>query len=136
MGTRKTGGLPARLENVRRRFERWRQGREPGTRIPERLWSAAVKAACLYGISRTATVLRIDYYSLQSRLEEESGSCAASETTPEFAFVELAAPAGNASGHCVLELQDATGAKMRVELRGFEAPDLAALTRSFWEDQP
>jgi hypothetical protein len=136
MGTRKTGGLPARLENVRRGFERWRQGREPGTRIPERLWSAAVKAAGRYGISRTATVLRIDYYSLKSRLEEESGSCVASEATPEVAFVELAAPAGIASGHCVLELEDAAGSKMRVELRGFEAPDLVALTRSFREDQP
>jgi len=136
MGTRETGGLPARLENVRRRFERWREGREPGTRIPQKLWSAAVKAASLYGISRTATVLRLDYYSLKSRLEEESGSCAASEATPEVAFVELAAPAGIASGHCVLELQDAAGSKMRVELSGFEAPDLAALTRSFREDQP
>jgi hypothetical protein len=136
MGTRETGGLPARLENVRRRFERWREGREPGTRIPQKLWSAAVKAASLYGISRTATVLRVDYYSLKSHLEEESGSCAASEATPEVAFVELAAPAGIASGHCVLELQDAAGSKMRVELSGFEAPDLAALTRSFREDQP
>ena len=52
------------------------------------------------------------------------------------AFVELALPAETGCGQCILEWEDAAGSKMRVELRGFEAPDLAALTRSFREDQP
>jgi hypothetical protein len=37
------------------------------------------------------------------------------------------------SGECTLELEDAGGAKLRVHVKGFEAPDLAALSRSFWQ---
>jgi hypothetical protein len=32
----------------------------------------------------------------------------------------------------MLELEDAAGAKMRIGLKGFAMPDLAALSRSFW----
>jgi hypothetical protein len=47
-------------------------------------------------------------------------------------FLELA-PIGRAgSAECILELEDAGGAKMRVHLKGFEGPDLTALTRTFW----
>ena len=46
-------------------------------------------------------------------------------------FVELTAPAQTVPGECILELEDAGGAKMRIHLKGFEAPDLAALTQSF-----
>jgi hypothetical protein len=31
--------------------------------------------------------------------------------------------------------EDAAGAKMRVHLKGVEAPDVVALSRSFWEAQ-
>jgi len=38
-------------------------------------------------------------------------------------------------GECTLELENAGGAKMRVHLKGVEAPDLAALARSFWRSE-
>ena len=72
MGTKKTGNLPARLEGVRRRFERWRRTREVGSRIPEALWAAAVKLARVYGIHRTAKTLRVNYYALKKRVEREA----------------------------------------------------------------
>lgn len=129
--------LPGRLEQVRRRFELWRRSRQRGTRIPESLWASAVNLAGTYGIHRTAKALRVDYYGLKKRVEQKG---AFSRRLPEDGsvptFVELALPAETGSGQCILELEDAAGSKMRVELRGFEAPDLAALTRSFWEDQP
>ncbi len=36
----------------------------------------------------------------------------------------------------MLELEDAAGAKMRIGLKGFAMPDLAALSRSFWNPGP
>jgi hypothetical protein len=33
-------------------------------------------------------------------------------------------------------MEDAGGAKMRVHWKGFAAPDLAALSRSFWNPGP
>jgi hypothetical protein len=83
-------------------------------------------------VSRTASVLRVDYYALKKRLQEQVAS---SHDVPKLgelpAFVELATPAPRTRGECLLELEDVDGAKMRVHLQGFEAPDLAALAQSF-----
>ena len=46
---------------VRRRFELWRGTRRGRGRIPERLWTSAVKLAATYGLCRTARTLRLDY---------------------------------------------------------------------------
>ena len=59
MGIKKTGEIPARLEGVRGRFERWRRRRKVGTRIPDALWSAAVEMGGAYGVHRTAKVLHV-----------------------------------------------------------------------------
>jgi len=135
MSTRKPRGLPAQLESTRRQFERWRQKRTLGTRIPESLWDEAVKLAGIYGVWRTASTLRVDYYSLKRRLKRSApaAASAAQDEKPENAptFVELPAPLTSTS-ECIVELENAEGAKMRVHLKGVASPDLAALSRSFW----
>ena len=133
MSTRRTRDVPARLEGTRRRFERWRRRRRGRSRIPETLWTSAVKAAGSYGLSRTARVLRLDYYALKKRVEA-TGSMSDDDTVATF--VELAPPASGGSRECILELENPGGAKMRVHLKGVEAPDLAALSRSFWGVAP
>ena len=138
MGAKKTGDLPARLEGLRRRFERWRRTRKVRARIPEPLWASAVKLAGRYGIHRTAKALRVDYYALKKRVEGTTAviSSKAPAATAETKFLELPAAAWSGSGECTLELEDAVGAKLRVHLKGVEAPDLAALSRSFWQSEP
>ena len=132
MGTKRRRDVPARLEGLRRRFERWRRTRKVRTRIPEPLWASAAKLAGTYGIHRTAKVLRLDYYALKKRIEGASAGTA-SRLPAGATFVELSPPVWPGSGECTLELEDASGAKLRVHLKGFEAPDLAALSRSFWQ---
>ena len=135
MSTKRRHDLPARLVGLRQRFERWRRTRKVRSRIPEPLWAAAVKLAAKYGIHQTAKALRVDYYALKKRVDEAPAVTAS--TLPEAAagarFLELPAAAWAGSGECTLELEDADGAKLRVHLKGFEAPDLAALSRSFWQ---
>ena len=134
MNATKTAEVPAEVEAVRQRFEQWRQTRKAGTPIPESLWAAAVRLAGRYGISRTARALRVGYYSLQERVEREMACAAASSPTlSEPAFLELAVPLRPGTGECLLEWEDGGGAKMRVHLQGVAAPDLVALSRSFWE---
>ena len=137
MGTKRTRDLPARLEGLRWRFERWRRTRKVRTRIPEPLWASAVKLATRYGIHQTAKVLRVDYYALKKRVE--GGVAVTDSNVPRGAdgatFLELPAAPWVGSGECTLELEDAGGAKLRVHLKGFEAPDLAALSRSFWQSE-
>ena len=133
MGTRKKRGTPAQLEKVRRRFEAWRRNRTVRSRIPDSLWAAAVKVAERYGVHRTAKALRIDYYGLKKRVEEEGASSVNVPVRGDVAtFVELAGPLPAGSGECLVELEDVSGAKMRVHLKGVEAPDLVALSGSFW----
>jgi len=130
MGAKKKRGIRTPLESVRQRFEAWRRTRTLRTRIPDPLWRAAVKVAERYGIHRTAKALRIDYYGLKRRVEEASAS--GSTDGDAATFVELAGPLPTGTGECLVELEDDRGAKMRVHLKGVEAPDLVALSRSFW----
>ena len=133
MRSSKSRGFPSRLEALRRRFKQWRRTRKIGSRIPEPLWSAAVKLAEVHGIHPTAKALGVDYYSLKKRLEEKSVSGSPMAAPANGArFVELAAPVPMTAQECILELEDVAGAKMRIHFKGIEAPDLAALSRSFW----
>lgn len=133
MRTSKTQALPPRLEATRRRFERWRRSRKIGSRIPEALWAAAVKQAEAYGVHPTAKALSVDYYSLKKRLEEKPGSRSRKAAPANGAtFVELSAAARTGIPECILELEDVEGAKMRIQVKGIEAGDLATLSRSLW----
>jgi hypothetical protein len=98
-----------------------------GERIPETLWNSAAKMAAEHGLNRTARVLKLDYYSLKKRLDGASGPVEAST------FVELPSSSLAIASECVIELEDATGSRMRVHLKGQDLPDVLALTRSFWD---
>ena len=69
MRTGATQDLPAWLERLRRRFDRWRDTRDGRRRIPQGLWASAVKAASRYGLNPTARALGLDYYSLKKHVE-------------------------------------------------------------------
>ena len=139
MSTKRSSDLPAPLDRVRQRFVQWRATRTAPARIPDALWTAAVKMAGAHGIHRTAKTLRLDYYSLKQRVEQQAASEPDSPGKISAPFWELAPAAelGGAalpSGHgdCTLELEDVGGNKLRFHLRGMATPDLTALSRSFW----
>lgn len=131
MRTHATRDLPARLQRIRERFEQWRRTREGRSRIPNRLWISAVKAADRYGLNQTARALRLDYYALKKRVET-TDSHPEPDREAVASFLELVPPASGSAAECILELERRGGAKMRVHLKGVEAPDLGALSRSFW----
>jgi hypothetical protein len=129
MSSRETHGLPADLERLRQRFERWRGTHRARSRISDSLWAAAAKLAGSYGVCRTAKALRVGYYSLKERLEQES---AGTPRLSQGTFLELPPPSTASLGECTVEWEDAAGSKMRVHLKGFHEPDLVALGQSFW----
>ena len=125
---RKRGDNSGALARGRERFEAWRRSRKVGARIPDKLWSLAVKLAEAHGLSRTASALKVDYHSLKNRVSARN--CDSSSVAP--AFIELSPPPlAPSASECVIELEDGFGARMRVHLRGCETPDLAVLCRSF-----
>jgi len=80
-----------------------------------------------HGVSRTAGALRVDYYSLKKRTE------ASAQETPSSgaAFIELPAPAV-VGKQCLFELNNSAGARMRVQLSGYDANEIETLARTLW----
>jgi hypothetical protein len=128
MGTSQHGQLPPDLVRGQRRFHAWREQRKPGDSIPQSLWAIAIQLAQAHGVSRTAAVLHLDYY----RLKNRAAAAATSEPQPSGpAFVELTPPVLVAK-QCQFELDNRAGATMRVQLVGYDAADVEALSRSLW----
>ena len=134
MATRGMQKVPAELARAVARWAQWRRTRELGARIPESLWKLALGLAARHGVSRTAIALRVDYYALKKRLDAQMPPRRVDSAVAP-AFVELPPPSLATAGGCVIEFENVSGAKMRIELRGSQVPDLAALGRSFWELQ-
>ena len=118
---------PARLARLEKRFASWRKNRKRGERIPKPLWQAAAKLAAEYGLNATAKALCLDYYALKKRHDQLE-----SQVVSNAPFIALP-PAPAHASECVIELEDGTGASMRMHLKGGEIPDVLALGRSFWE---
>jgi transposase-like protein len=64
--------------------------------------------------------------------DESEGNVSKPEEDVAAGFIELVSPTSNGTCCCVLELKNTAGAKMRVQLRSVSMPDLAAISRSFW----
>jgi hypothetical protein len=88
------------------------------------------------GVNRTARTLRLDYYGLKERVDRETVATPDPPVMHGTApFIELVAPSAGPC-QCELELEDAAGSKMRVQLRSVAMPDLAAIAGSFWNRRP
>ena len=127
MNTGERGQVPPDLVRARNQFQAWRGRRKAGEPIPQALWDLAVRLAIVHGVSRTATVLRLDYYRLKRLAEATAGEPRASRPT----FVEFTSPVTVAK-RCRFEFDNGSGATMRVQLVGYDAADIAALSRGFW----
>jgi hypothetical protein len=117
------------LSDVRSQFDRWRRSRKRGTRIPETLWQAAIEAAGECGVSKTAQTLGLDYYALKKRVESTL-EVADSEPAVGREFLEI--PLFASAAECVLEMVDAAGTRLRVELRGSAAAHCQTLAHALW----
>jgi hypothetical protein len=98
------------------------------------LWASAVKLAARYGVHRTAKALRVGYYSLKKRVQQEAATAGdMAEVDAGATFLELAPSVQVGPCEWTLEFEAADGAKMRLHFKGVEPPDLTALGRGFWQ---
>jgi hypothetical protein len=119
--------VPAGMQRICRRFDRWRRSHRGRLPIPEGLWASAAAVAREHGVFRTAKVLRLEYGKLKRMAEAADRTF--QPTTPT-AFLELM-PQGVSAPDCVIELEGPRG-KMRIQWKGATASDLAGLIR-VWE---
>jgi len=134
MRNRLKSNVPARLLRGRERFDKFRKKHKGYRRLPESLWSAAVKLAQTYGVNRTARTLRLDYSGLKKRLES-TVSDTPSNTAAGPRFIELLPSELTAAAECALECRRPDGTTIRIHLKGPQLPDLAALSHSLWNGE-
>ena len=138
------------LEELRQRFEQWRAGRRRGQRIPEAMWMDAAKEARARSAYRVARALRLDYAMLKHRAASNAlgnGLTGVAIRSAAVAprFVELLTPmvsaipsaiptasATSARAECVVVMDNARGATMRVELNAAGLSGLAGVCSAFW----
>ncbi|HEX4135394.1 MAG TPA: hypothetical protein VHY84_12345 [Bryobacteraceae bacterium] len=115
------------IDEVRSRFEAWRQNRQGREPIPGELWSAAVELARKNGVTQTAAELHLDGGKLKRLMVAKATS---GKSAP--AFVELLPPQAVSLPECSIELEGRRG-KIRIQLKGASASDLVGLSRALWE---
>ena len=121
------------LQEISARFTRWRETRMRGQHIPRHLWAAAVELATKHGVEAVAGVLRVDLERLKARLEPAGERAQSSKGDAQFVEMRVApAPPSAQRCDCAIELNNARGARMRVELNGDGLASLAELCSAFW----
>jgi hypothetical protein len=119
------------LEQVRERFENWRENRKRGTRIPADLWQAAVSLYPCYSVNQISKTLRLGYEDVLSRVgnERDGGG-------KDFRFWELRLSELKAQiGECRLRAEDGAGRKVELELKSIEAGQLLQLLGGLWGER-
>jgi len=117
------------IDEVRTRFENWRQTRKGKARIPDELWAAAVGLARRDGVNQTAVALHLDGGKLKRRMLA-TGAGADKMMPP--AFLEMMIPQAVAASECTIELEGRNG-KLRIHWKGATVADLAGLSRALWD---
>jgi hypothetical protein len=117
------------IDEVRSRFESWRQTRKGRARIPDELWSAAAQVARRDGVNQTAAVLHLDGGKLKRRM---MGAALVPDKAMPPAFVEMMVPHAVGASECTIELEGRNG-KLRIHWKGATAADLAGLSRALWD---
>ena len=117
------------IDEVRSRFESWRQTRKGRARIPDELWSAAAQVARRDGVNQTAAALHLDGGKLKRRM---MGAAPVPDKAIPPAFVEMMVPHAVGASECTIELEGRNG-KLRIHWKGATAADLAGLSRALWD---
>jgi len=66
MEASQTERIPTDIEELRQQLESWRNTHAHRSRIPEALWTSAVKLARQHGLHQTAKALHLDYRKLKT----------------------------------------------------------------------
>ena len=128
---RKSQPIPAQsLSEVKEQFKTWRKTRISPRPIPKKLWAAAVDLTARHSISQIAKELVVDYSTLKKRAAVKKKDTAAKMSPADFIEVNLEPPI--TVSECIVEMQDISGAKMRMHFRGKTDFDLLELAKAFW----
>src|ERR1035441_6115762 len=90
MTTKTPREVPAGMQRVYRRFERWRSSHRGRLPIPAGLWASAAEVAREHGVFQTAKVLRLEYAKLKGMVASPPRNVRTAATPATF--LELVPP--------------------------------------------
>lgn len=127
------------LEQARRRFEQWRRRNCYG-RIPHELWQLAAATAVTHGAELTAANLGLNLERLKQWVQRHGKNREAAEASnavsPSVQFIELPPLNPDATPECTLELEEPSGRKLRISLRGPATRQALELGHMLWRSRP
>ena len=121
--------LSDRPRSAPSQLDRWRRCQSGATGLPQALWTSAATLASNHGVGQVARTLRLDYNKLKRQV------LPAVQATPltSASLVELRPPEWlpQVATLCRIELSDAQGAKMTVELPS-DPVTVVRVAQAFW----
>lgn len=120
-----------RVERVRKEIDRWRSKKERRTApMPLRLWDEASLLAREQGVHRIKCALGLNYESLKRRVTDVGRR--GKERAAAAEFVELSGTPLLGPAHAVVvEVSDADGSRLTVQLGTGSGFDVAGLVEAF-----
>lgn len=120
--------LSTALKDVLSLFTKWRTTRSHKCRIPEELWTAAVRLSNEHSIHRISRTLRLSHSELKARVERFRSSQACAPSL-DFIPINISQPH---PAECIVDMEDRNGNKMRMHFKGKADLDLQSFAESFW----
>ncbi len=126
--------LPSKLtlSEAKEQFKIWRKTRKSPRPMPHELWDMAAKLSETYPINQIAKALHLNHTSLKNRVDKMKTKESSIKEVQITSFVELNFEQFPSASECIVEMQDRTGAKMRMCFKGKTDFDLLELAKTFW----
>lgn len=119
------------LVEVQSQFAAWRNTRQnQRERIPEALWSAAVKLCEHHSVNKISKALHLNYSDLRKRTSNTGPMQVAVSSSPQsFIAIDMEQPQPS---ECIIEMEHRNGNKMRMHFKGQAGLELQSFVDSFW----
>jgi hypothetical protein len=133
--TQQNGLTPATdsLAQLAARIEAWRNDPQKPKRMPEALWQAAAELSKHSSLGHISKALRLDYTALKKRANAQNKKAIpAVKSQQPLKFIEVGIEKTSSIPECTIEMENSTGAKMKIHLSGRTDLDLYELSRAFW----
>jgi len=120
------------LSEVKKKFELWRKTRTNRKPIPQELWDTATNLSKTHSINQISKALRLNYTALKNRVNKKEANQTCIQNVQASSFVELNFERSPLVSECIVEMQDCSGAKMRMSFKGKTDFDFLELGKAFW----
>lgn len=122
-----------RIGEIREELKDYRKSKKKRSRIPERLWEAAIDLYPEHSIYQIAKTLRLDYASVKKRILQRQKK-KAPPVTPAFIQVDIPGPPKLPEAdknEWLIEMENADGAKMKISVKSSQMLNITAMCQNF-----